>query len=129
MKVVDINGVYFAMDLERLKFALMQRCEGSFNAFWLSHDGEDYLMLSIVVSDEWASINYLPKEFDVGFSSIGKGDSRVNAGTILFRISKSRADDLAVHADAVLSFSDALKVAQEFFHSNKLPQGIEWLQL
>jgi hypothetical protein len=129
MKVVDINGVHEANNVHELETILKRRCGNGFNSFWLSHRDEEYPTLSLLVKDELASLTYLPKELDAGFSSIGRMPDLKEGGTITFSISKNRADDVVVSNDAVLPFSAALQAAKEFFHSKGLPQSVEWLQL
>ena len=72
MKIADINGVYETNDIHELAEILMKRCADGYNSFWLSHDGEEYPSLSLLVRGDLAELNYVPKEFDAGFSSVGR---------------------------------------------------------
>ena len=129
MKVVDINGLHEASNVHELETILMRRCDKGSNSFWLSHGDEEYPTLSLLVKDELASLNYIPKEFEAGYSSLGRMPELDERGTTCFSISKNPADDVFVSNDAVLPFSAALRAAKEFFYSKGLPQSIEWIQL
>jgi hypothetical protein len=82
-----------------------------------------------LVKDGLATLNFVPKEFDAGFSSVGGMPGLMPGESTTFAISKSRADDVVVLNDAVLPFSAALQAAKEFFVSKNLPASVEWLQL
>jgi hypothetical protein len=129
MKVVDINGVHEASSVHELEGILMGRCGNGYNSFWLSHDGEEYPTLSLLVKGDLASLNFIPTEFDAGYSSVGKRLGLQAGETTTFSISTNRADDVVVLNDAVLPFSAALQAAKEFFHSKELPESVEWLKL
>ncbi|MFN0017871.1 MAG: hypothetical protein ACKVP0_06400 [Pirellulaceae bacterium] len=129
MKVVDINGVYQANNFHELETLLMRRCENGLNCFWLSHGDEEYPTLSLLVKDEVASLNYIPKEFDAGFVSVTSMPVLKKGETTTFSISKNAADDVVVSNESVLTFSAALRAVKEFFHSKALPELVEWLQL
>ena len=129
MKVVDINGVSEPTNIHELEIILIRRCGNGFNAFWLSHEGEEYPMLSLLVNDDLATLNYVPKECDAGFRSVGRMPDLAPGETTTFSISNNRADDVVVLNDAVLPFSVALQAAKEFFFSKDLPKAVEWLEL
>jgi hypothetical protein len=129
MKVVDINGVYEPTNIHELETILMKTCGNGFNSFWLSHEGEEYPTLSLLVKDNLATLNYLPKEYDAGFRSVGRVPGLKPGDTTTFSINTNRADDLIVQNDAVLPFSTALQAAKEFFFSKDLPRSVDWLQL
>ena len=128
MNVVDISGVSVVSDAEALETVLMKRSAEGSNSFWLSHEGHEYPMLSVLVKHDLATLNYLPKECDAGFRSVG-GTALKPGETTAFSITRNRADDVAVLNDAVVPFSAALRAAEEFFLSGTLPESIEWLRL
>lgn len=129
MKVVDIDGVHQASNVHELETILMRRRDNRFNSFWLSHGGAEYPTLSLLVKDDLATLNFIPREFDAGFSSVGTVADLTPEGTTTFLVNNNRADDVVVLNQAVLPFSVALQAAREFFFSKDLPRSVEWVQL
>jgi hypothetical protein len=129
MKVVDFNSTHVAKGLRELETILLKRHGKGLNAFWLSHESQEYPTLSILVKGDLAALHYIPTEHEAGFRSVGKMPSLDPRGTTSFSISENAADDVEELNDAVLPFSVALSVAKDFFASNELPAGVEWLEL
>ena len=130
MTVCDIfNQQTTVNNPTELRAILTQRREDGANSFWLSHDGKDYPHLALLVTGELASVHYFPKDRDAGYVPIGNLARLPSEGTTTFSISRYKADDVLVVNDAVLPVSLAAKIAEEFFHSDALPTGINWLHL
>ena len=129
MKVEDINGVCEAATFQELETRLMRRHGDGFNSFWLSHGGEDYPTLSLLVKGELATLAYITAKSDAGFRSVGNMLELTPGEMTTFSISMNRADDICVLNDAVLPFSAALRAAKEFFVSKDLPASVKWLDL
>jgi hypothetical protein len=129
MKVIDINSVcHLANSIEEMKTLLQRRNENGFNSFWLSHDDVPYPKMALLVNAGLAIVHYFPKEYVAGFQSVGNLLDLEGEST-RFAISKYSADDAYLPNTAVVSFSDALRSAKEFFGSEKMPQTIEWYEL
>ena len=129
MKVVDFKSTHTAKGLRELETILMRRGRNGLNAFWLSHENQEYPTLSILVKGDLAALHYIPAESEAGFRSVGKMPGLEPRGTTSFSISENPADDVEELNDSVLPFSVALSVANEFFACNKLPVAVEWLEL
>jgi hypothetical protein len=129
MRVIDFEGVHEAASVEELDTILNRKHGGGLNSFWLSQGSNTYPTLSLLVKGDLATINYIPKEHDAGFRSVGNVRGLNLEGTTTFAMSNDRADDVVVLNDAVLSFAAALKAAKEFFSSKDLPRSVQWMQL
>lgn len=129
MKVVANNRVHEVTNVDELEAILMRRHDNSASSFWLAHGVEEYPVLSLLVKDDLATLNFMPKEFDAGFASVGSKTALTPGDTTIFPISNNRADDVVVLNDAVLPFSIALQAAREFFFTKDLPKSLEWKQL
>jgi hypothetical protein len=112
-----------------LDVVLSQRRDDGANAFWLSHDGKEYPSLALLVKDELASATYFPEDRDAGYVPVGNLAGLPVEESTRFSISSFEADDLLVDNDAVLPTTLAMKLADEFFHSDALPPAVEWQQL
>jgi hypothetical protein len=129
MKVIDFDGVHEARNIDYLEVILRTRHGSGVNSFLLSHGSEAYPALSLLVKDDLAYLNYLPRENDAGFASAGKMPGLKPGELTTFSISENPGDDVNVLNAAVLPFSVALQAAREFFLSKDLPRSIEWTQL
>lgn len=129
MKIIDISGEYTASSIDEVETILQRREEPGGNAFWLSHDEEDYPMLSVLVKADIAALDFLERDDEPGFRSVGNLPNVNRNENTVFSISRNRADDLEVQNDALISFPDALAAAKEFLDSGKRPQCIDWFEL
>ena len=129
MKIVDFKDTHVAKGLPELERILLRRHGKGLNAFWLSHESQEYPTLSILVKGDLAALHYIPTEDEAGFRSAGKMPGLEPSGTTSFSMSENPADDVEELNDSILPFSVALSVAKEFFVSNELPAAIEWLEL
>jgi hypothetical protein len=75
-----------------------------------------------------ASLNYFPKENDAGFVSVGTVE-HLPGDTTTFPITIAGGEKAEVVNEAVISFSEALQAAKEFFSSGVLPQSVRWEEL
>jgi hypothetical protein len=129
MKVIDFDGVHEASTDGDLETILKRRHGIGVNSFWLSHGTDTYPTLSLLVRGDLATLTFMPRENDAGFSSVGKMPELKSSETTTFAISYNRADDVVVLNDAVLPFPVALQAAKEFFFSKDLPRSVEWQKL
>ena len=129
MRVVDFHSTNEVSDISELGVVLSTRYGEGVNAFWLSHGNEEYPTLSILVKSDLAVVYYFPWENDAGYSSVGNLSGLDAGKTTSFCISECRGDDVDVLGKAVVLFSTAIEVANEFFLSDRLPRSIEWLRL
>ena len=108
-----------------IEAALSKRHGDGINSFMLSHGGERYPAMNIMVTGELAVLHYLPKDRDAGFVS---DSSPYDSGeTITFFVGPT--EKIWAPNYQVVPFSDAVKAAQEFAISATLPKCIEWFRL
>ena len=130
--IVTVGDLLFdssaAHNLQELEAILTRRYEGSRNTFWVSHGSEEYPTLGLFVKDDLACLFYLPGEGDAGFCSQGLIKDSLPGEKIAFFTSRD-GEEMNVLNEFVVSWSNALDAAREFFSSSDLPQSIEWFQL
>ncbi|MFL5244889.1 MAG: hypothetical protein ACJ8FY_22535 [Gemmataceae bacterium] len=112
-----------------LRAILTESREDGANSFWLSHEGKNYPHLALLVKGELATVTYFPKDRDAGYVPVGNLAGLPTGEMTAFSVSQYKADDVFVVNDAVLPVSLAVKIAEEFFHSDALPTGLKWLHL
>jgi hypothetical protein len=127
MRVQDYDSLCDATRPADIEAALSKRHVGGINSFWLSHGAELYPAINIMVKGELATVHYLPKDRDPGFVSVAKVRGPTPDETSIFFVGP--AEKIWVRNDAVVPFSDALKVAQEFSISTTMPKCIQWFEL
>jgi hypothetical protein len=111
-----------------IEAALCKRDGAGRNSFWLSHGDELYPVINILVNGDLAYLEYFPSEDHPGFISVGRSPNLSPGGYTSF-FPDDTNETLQIMNAAVVSFSDALKAAQEFANSGTLPKCIEWFEL
>ena len=129
MKIIDIEAQHTASSVGEVEAILRQRFDSDANAFSLSHNDEDFPMLSVLVKDKLATLNFLERSDEPGFVPTGNALGLNPNENTVFRASRDRADDVEVQNDAVVSFLAALEAAKEFFVTKDLPKCVEWFEL
>lgn len=86
-------------------------------------------MLSIVVKDNVAALDYLDIGDGPGFQSIGNLPDIDRNGSTTFSISHNQADDLEIPNESLVPFSVAVEAAREFFRSSQRPKCLDWLEI
>jgi hypothetical protein len=113
--------------LRDIASTLSRRHVGGTNSFWLSHGAELYPAINIMVKGDLAAVHYLPKDQEPGFVSVANVRGPRPDETSIFFIGPT--EKIWVRNDAVVPFSDALKVAQDFSISTTMPNCIQWFEL
>jgi hypothetical protein len=80
-----------------------------------------------MVKGDLAAVHYLPKDQEPGFVSVANVRGPRPDETSIFFIGPT--EKIWVRNDAVVPFSDALKVAQDFSISTTMPNCIQWFEL
>jgi hypothetical protein len=127
VRIQDYDLVWEVAKSADISAAPSKRHRNGINSFWLSHGAERYPVIGILVKRDLASVHYIPKDRDAGFVSVAKAHGPRADGTTTFFVRPTEKIWVANHQ--VVPFSDALKVAQEFAISTKLPKCIEWFEL
>ena len=128
MRIQDYDSVCNVTSPADIETALSERHRAGRNAFWLFHAAELFPAINIMVKGDLSYVHYFPKERHPGFSSVGRVPGlRRNGNTVLFM--NSSDEPVEIMNEAVVLFSDALKVAQEFAVSATMPKCIQWFEL
>jgi hypothetical protein len=127
MRIEDYDSVCDVTKLADIEAALSKRHDGGVNSFWLSHGAKKFPALGILVKGDLANVHYFPRDRDPGFASVAKvlGPRPEETSTFFVR----PTEKIWVRNGAVIPFSDALKVAQEFAISTTIPKCIQWFEL
>lgn len=129
MRVVDITSNEIRVDsIKDLVSVLQRRDKNGANAFWLSHDALFPVFVMLVKADV-ATLQYMPRDLEAGWISVGCMNDGVKDGLTRFAISQYPADDVFIMNESLLPFSAAVDAAKEFFDSGTPPQSVEWLKL
>ena len=128
MRIQDDDSVCNVTSPADIEAVLRKRYGTGRNAFWLSHGDELFPAINIMVKGDLAHVHYFPEERHPGFASVGRLPGLKSDEDTVFYMSSS-SEPVEIMNDAVVSFSDALKVAQEFAISNGRPKCIQWFEL
>lgn len=128
MRIQDYDNVWDVTKPMDIETVMSKRNRTGRNGFWLSHGSKRFPAINIMVKGELAYIHYLPKERHPGFASVGMLPSLKSEDDTSF-FPDDTNESLEIMNDAVVRFSDALKVAQEFAISPALPKSIQWSEL
>ena len=129
MNVGDFGGDHSVQSIAQLEERFGVRFKGEQNQFALSPDSSNYPLLLIYVRGDLAVIYYIPEDGDAGYVSLGGKMNLDPKEWTIFSIHRSDSDSIDVSNESIVPFSEVLKVAKEFFHSQELPRSIEWRQL
>jgi hypothetical protein len=131
MIVTDFSGDHSVQSMEQLEQRLEVRFQSEQNLFHLTADSGDYPTLTIHVKANLAVIYYVPEDGQTGYVSLGgKMNLDPNEMTTFSIDSFDLGESIDVPNELIVPFSEALKVAKEFFHSHaqERPRSIEWTQ-
>jgi hypothetical protein len=127
MRIEDFDSEHNAASPRDIAAALSKRDGRGINSFWLYHGAEKYPTINIMVKGDLAYVHYFLKHRHPGYASVAKVlGPRPNETSIFFLYPTEK---VWVRNDALVPFSDALKVAQEFATSTEMPKCIQWNSL
>ena len=130
MEVDGLDGIHSVHSIAQLEQLLGARFKNEENDFLLTPDSSDYPRLSIMVKGDFAAIHYFPQDGHAGHVALGGRMNLDSKKMTKFSIGRLDAGDtIHVPNHLIVPFSEALKVAKEFFHSQELPRSIEWFEL
>jgi len=128
MKTEDFDSVQDLTTPLEIERALSKRHDSGINSFWLFHGAEERPAINIMVNGDLAYVHYFPDDDHPGYGSAGAVPNLSRGGkTNSFMHSSDQPNP--IRNDAVVPFSKALKVAQEFAVSKSLPKCIPWRSL
>jgi hypothetical protein len=127
MRIFDFEGEIEAHSDAELEVILERRFGDGVNGFWLAHE-QEYPVISLLVNGSLATLVYFPEEFHPGFRSVGCLQELTPGEMTTFYLDNPRQEQPMLN-ESVIHFSDALRAAKEFLHSESLPQSIKWSEL
>jgi hypothetical protein len=127
MRIEDFDSEHDVTRPEDIAAALSKRDGRGINSFSLSHGAEEFPSINIMVKGELAYVHYFPKHRHPGYTSVAKVLGPIQKGTSIFFLYPT--EKVWVLNSALIPFSDALKVAQEFATSTAMPKCIQWNSL
>jgi hypothetical protein len=126
MRLIDFNGTHCTRDAADLDRLLSPSSNDRVNELLMSHEPDDYPLLTVLLKDNSAALFYTPADGDAGFASVGQdADSR----EMTIFSTGSAAQQIQVSNRAVVPISLALIAAKEFMVSVALPKSLSWLRL
>jgi hypothetical protein len=128
MRIEDFDSDRDLTTPLEIEAALSKRHGAGINSFWLSQGGEKRPTINIMVNGDLAYVHYFPDDDHPGFASVG-GLSKLSRGGITHFFPGLTAEPFDILNEAVVPFSSALKVAQEFAISSTMPRCIAWSSL
>ena len=133
MKITDFNFVNFKSGHDvstRLEVvaALSKRDHAGMNSFWLSHGTEKFPAINMMVNGDLAYLLYFPDDDHPGYASVGNLPHLPRGGITNF-FHDPGGEPFDILNEAVVPFSDAMKVAHEFAVSKQMPKCIPWNSL
>lgn len=127
MRIDDSKGTYQTKNSSELETVLQRRYGPGLNSFWLSHDGESYPTVALLVKGDLACLHYFPKDSHPGFLSIGPVQELKPDGATTFLL--DNLDEAEMPNSSVVYFHQAVEVAKEFLASKELPKSVQWIEL
>jgi hypothetical protein len=124
VRIEDFDSKHEVTSSADITAALSERNDRGINSFWLRHESKRYPAINIMVKGGLAYVHYFPGHGHPGYASVAKSfGPRPNETSIFFVRSNEK---VWVLNSALIPFSDALKVAQEFATSTAMPKCIRW---
>jgi hypothetical protein len=131
MIVSDFGGDHGVQSIAQLDQRLGVRFKDEQNLFHLTPDSSDHPALTVHVRGDLAAIYYYRGDDRAGYVSLGGKMNLDPKEWTTFSITKrDPGETIDVPNEFIVPFSEALKVAKEFFHSHsqERPRSIEWTQ-
>lgn len=128
MRIQDLEHVREADNPDAVGAALAKRYASGVNALWLSHGGEKYPALLILLSGDLASCHYFPSDRHPGYRSVGHVPGLDPGGITTFFMNSINEPQPMLN-DSIVPCAAALEAAKQFLSSTDLPTAVEWLEL
>ena len=130
MIVGEFGGNHRVQSIAQLEQLLGARFKDEQNLFHLTPDSSDHPALTVHVRGDLAAIYYYRGDDRAGYVSLGGKMNLDPKEWTTFSITKrDPGETIDVRNEFIVSFSEALEVAKEFFNSQQMPRSIEWFEL
>jgi hypothetical protein len=127
MKIFNFGDVPTGKNPSDIEGIMSKRFENDMNEVLLAHDDHDYPYLGIALKGDLAAL-YPGGDGEAGFVSIGGKLELPPDGMTTFATGDPN-EEISISNRAIITSSEALAAAKEFFCSERLPKSIEWLEL
>jgi hypothetical protein len=127
MRIEDFDSKHEVTSPADITAALSKRDDRGIHSFWLWHGFEKTPAINILVNGELAYAHYFARYRHPGYASVANAPGPRPSDTSIFFLSPT--EKVWVLNSALIPFSDALKVAQEFAISTAMPKCIRWNSL
>jgi hypothetical protein len=128
MKIEDFDATQDLSTPLEIQAALSKRSGAGLASFWLTHGGERFPMINIMINGDLAYVHYFPEDRHPGYASAGALPQLPPDGITHF-FQHPTDEPFDIMNNAVVRASEALKVAQEFAVSKGMPKCIPWRSL
>jgi hypothetical protein len=127
--IADLDSAHDVTTRLEIEAALSKRDDAGMNSFWLFHGTRKFPSINIMVNGDLAYVYYFPEERHPGYASVGNLPHLPRGGITNFFDGPGGGEPFDILNEAVVPFSEALKVAQEFAVSKAMPKCIPWNSL
>lgn len=127
-EIADLESTPDLMTPLEIEAFMNKRDDAGMNSFWLSHGDDRFPAINIMVNGDLAYVHYFPDDDHPGYASVG-GLPNLTRGGITNFFHDPGGEPFDILNGAVVPFSKALKVAQEFAVSKEIPKCIPWRSL
>ena len=128
MELDDLGASRNVRSIAQLEEVLRARSRNQQNQFSMYPDSNDYPLLMIFARGDLTVVYYIPGDRQAGYVSVG-GKMNLNLKEITTFPIGELGETIDVLNRFIVSFSEAIEVAKEFFHSTEPPGSIKWLKL
>ena len=128
MRIEDLDSAHHVTNIADIEVVLNKRHRAGINSFWLADGAGTFPAINIMVNGDLAYVHYFPNDNHPGFASVGNLPG-LRVGEFSEFFPEQSNDSFDIMNEAVIPFSDALKVAQEFASSPTMPKCIGWNSL
>ena len=128
MTIYDFAGRHEVNNISALETVLQTRYGLHRNGFWISHHEERNPVLSLLVAGDLATALYFPYEGHPGFTSVGRVEGLDQNEFTTFSYDTIEQEQDFINSQ-IITFSNALLAAKDFFASKGLPKSIQWFEL
>jgi len=127
MNIDHFGGEEIAADAATLEAVLGKRYGANANEFWLSGE-EPYPAVTILVREQLACVHFFPEDGHPGYLLKG-GRSIVEPSGFTTFFTNTPTEEIEVANENIVPFSDAQRIAREFFLTNSMPGSDDWFEL
>lgn len=129
MKFEHFLGCDECSSSDEIKDILTKQNDSGYNEFWISAE-KQFPLMAMLTRNDIASVHFFPEDGHPGFCGLSSGEKAFlpEEGTTVFR-TNNNSEDIWVENCCVIPLEKAIKVIEEFFETDTMPEQIEWDEL